>query len=155
MGVANIGIHIDVTKQLSQGANLLGVGLGKGTYDAEKALMGRYQKFTLATPRPLMLIAQLEYACSSGETGAVYSDNSWLSTVDGPHLEGSWYGGEEYDARKEILDWSKTSGDRSSWKTVTAATPPQGTLVSPRAPPLKVVETIKAVKVTQVRDSAP
>lgn len=140
----------DVTDQLQNGKNLLEVELGKGVYDAEKPLLGRYTKFKLATPVPLMLIAQLEYTCENGETKALYSDESWLTTVSGPYWETSWYGGEEYDARNEISGWAGICASRKNWSKATIATPPTGALVSPRAPPLKVTETLKAVAVNQV-----
>lgn len=145
----------DVITQLRKGKNLLGVELGKGIYDAEKPLLGRYSKFNLAPPAPLMLIAQLEYTCENGDTHAVYSDESWLTTVSGPYFETSWFGGEEYDARKELAGWDGVCGHRKEWTKATIATPPTGTLVSPRAPPLKVVERLKAVAVKQVRQEHP
>ncbi|KAH8897978.1 alpha-L-rhamnosidase [Thozetella sp. PMI_491] len=139
----------DVTGQLVKGSNVLGVALGKGTYDSEKPLLGRYTKFSLKLAQQLKLISQLEYTCSSGESAAVYSDETWLTSVDGPYIEGAWYGGEEYDARKELPDWSKVSGDRSTWKKAVVTTQPLGTLVSPRSPPLKIVDTLPAVAVKQ------
>lgn len=139
----------DVTKALNKGDNVLGVALGKGTYDAEKPLLGRYSKFSQAY-QELRLIAQLEYQCAGGKSGKVVSDESWLTSVDGPLWEASWYGGEEYDARKEILNWSSVKGDRSKWAKATVTKGPSGKLVSPRAPPLKVVDTIKPISVTKV-----
>ena len=140
----------DVTSQLSKGANVLGVALGKGTYDSEIPLLARYAKFKLTTPAQLKLIAQLEYSCVSGESGAVYSDDSWVTSVDGPYIEAAWFGGEEYDARKELPGWSTVDGDRSKWTKAVVTTGPLGKLVSPRSPPLKVVETLNAVSVKQV-----
>lgn len=140
----------DVTNQLKKGKNLLEVELGKGIYDAEKPLLGRYSKLNLASPAPLMLIAQLEYTCDDGKTGELLSDESWLTTVTGPYWETSWYGGEEYDARKEISGWAGLCRSRKDWTKATIATPPTGALVSPRAPPLKVTDTLKAVAVKKV-----
>lgn len=139
----------DVTKYLGKGNNVLGVALGKGTYDAEVPLLGRYKKFSTAY-QELRVISQLEYHCSNGKSGKVLSDGSWVTSVDGPQWEASWYGGEEYDARKEIADWSDRKGDRSSWSKATVTKGPSGKLVSPRAPPLKVVETIQPISVTKV-----
>lgn len=139
----------DVTKFLNKGENVLGVALGKGIYDAEEPLLKRYRKF--AQPyQELRLIAQLEYQCDGGKSGTIVSDGSWLTSVDGPQWEASWYGGEEYDARKEIADWSSTKGDHSEWPKATVTKGPSGRLVSPRAPPLKVVDTVKPVSVTKV-----
>ena len=139
----------DITEYLQSGDNVVGVALGKGIYNAEQPLLGRYRKFAQAY-QELRLIAQLEYECEGGESGQVISDDSWVSSLEGPYWETSWFGGEEYDARKELKNWSSVDGDRSEWSTVSLTTGPSGKLVSPRSPPLKVVDTIKPISVTQV-----
>lgn len=139
----------DVTEYLTKGNNVLGVVLGKGIYNAEEPLLGRYRKFSQPYQQ-LRLIAQLEYSCDNGEEGQVVSDGSWLTTLETPYWETSWYGGEEYDARKEIRNWSHPDGDRSDWVPATITQGPPGRLVSPRSPPMKVVETIKPVSLAKV-----
>lgn len=139
----------DVTKFLIGGANVLGVALGKGIYDAEEPLLGRYHKFSQEY-QELRLIPQLEYECVDGDTRKILSDDSWLTSVDGPYWETSWFGGEEYDARKEIPDWSTVDGNRSNWDAATVTERPGEKMVSPRSPPLKVTDTVKPVSVSQV-----
>ncbi|RYP21635.1 hypothetical protein DL765_002096 [Monosporascus sp. GIB2] len=138
----------DVTKRMNLGKNVIGVALGKGIYNADKPLGGRYTKLTVPE-QELKLISQLEYTCLVGGNRRVVSDGSWLTTVQGPHLEGHWYGGEEYDARNEIKDWSKTSGNRKGWTKASITTGPGGVLVSPKSPQLKVIDTVKAIDVKQ------
>ncbi|CAH0057566.1 unnamed protein product [Clonostachys solani] len=139
----------DVTKFLEHGDNVLGVELGKGIYDAEKPLWGRYYKLSRAY-QELRLTAQLEYQCvGDNRLTTIASDDTWLTSLDGPYWEASWYGGEEYDARKELPNWSSPEGDRSQWARAAKTTGPSGKLVSPRSPPLKVVETIKPVSVSK------
>jgi hypothetical protein len=139
----------DVTNHLVKGNNVIGVSLGKGIYNAEKPLLGRYRKFEQAY-QELRLIAQLEYQCVGGKTEKILSDNSWLTSVDGPYWETSWYGGEEYDARKELTSWSTVDFDRSSWAKADLTQGPPGKFLSPRSPPLKITETIKPVSVKKV-----
>lgn len=144
----------DVTQYLQNGENVLGVALGKGIYDAEEPLLGRYSK--LSQPyQELRLIAQLEWACGNGDSGSVISDDSWVTSIDGPYWETSWYGGEEYDARKEMPNWSSVTGDRSTWSKATLTNGPDGKLVSPRSPPLKTFDRIKPVSVEKVIDLLP
>uniref|UniRef100_A0A0B7KF84 alpha-L-rhamnosidase n=1 Tax=Bionectria ochroleuca TaxID=29856 RepID=A0A0B7KF84_BIOOC len=96
----------DVTKFLENGDNVLGVELGKGIYDAERPLWGRYYKLIKAY-QELRLIAQLEYQCvGDSRLTTITSDDTWKASLDGPYWEASWYGGEEYDARKEVPNWS-------------------------------------------------
>ncbi|CZR70017.1 uncharacterized protein PAC_19918 [Phialocephala subalpina] len=139
----------NISGLISKGTNVLGVELGKGEYDPEPGLWGRYMKYTKAAQQ-LMLISQLEYTCSTGEIVHIGSDGSWLTTVDGPRIESSWYGGEEYDARKIFANYSMESGNRAGWVTANTTTGPLGKLVGTSSPPLKVVQTMTAADLTQV-----
>lgn len=141
----------NVTGLIKQGENVIGVELGKGAYDAE-ASPGRYMKWTTA-PAELKLLAQLEYQCADGTEGTVLSDDTWQSTLTGPRLEASWFGGEEYNATKEIEGWSSPSGDRSRWETVNVTTSPGGKLTGPFGPGMAVVEKFDAVSVKAVGSS--
>lgn len=105
----------DVKSALQTGDIVLGVALGKGIYRAEKPLGDRYYKF-LTMPHPMKLIAQLQLNYTNGSSQMIVSDSTWLTTVTGPLLESSWYGGEEYDARKELPGWDTSSYDHSTWK---------------------------------------
>ncbi|KAJ5000854.1 hypothetical protein K4K48_002086 [Colletotrichum sp. SAR 10_66] len=140
----------DVTDLLTEGDNVIGVSIGKGIYNSDKPLLNRYRKFTTST-KPPILKSQLEYMCDGVSNSAV-SDGTWITTTDGPLLEAAWYGGEEYDARKNIPNWSSSQGDRSDWKPANISTGPvggAGKLYSSIAPQLKVTETITAKSITQ------
>jgi len=144
----------DITSNFSAGSNVLGVELGKGVYDAMKGLGGRYTKFiAVGAPLPLKLIAQLEYTCSDGQMHTIVSDSSWKTTTEGPALEANWYGGWEYDARREIPDAFSPSGNRSSWIAPNITTSPYPNmdpqLLSPEMPPLRVVETFTCKAITK------
>ncbi|KAI9150700.1 bacterial alpha-L-rhamnosidase-domain-containing protein [Paramyrothecium foliicola] len=143
----------DVTGRLQQGGNVIGVAVGKGMYNADKAMGGRYRKFQV-TLKPHLVKAQLEYFCQDGRAVTVLSDGSWTTTTSGPLLEASWYGGEEFDARRIIPDWSGPGGDRSGWKKAniseTGPLPgPRGELYSQTSPQLKITETFHAKTVTK------
>jgi hypothetical protein len=137
----------DATSNTDSGNNVLGIELGKGEWDPEPTLNGRYMKYTTA-PKQLMLIAQLEYTCADGTTTKVVSDTTWKTSVSGPRIESSWYGGEQYDARLEIANWSSPVGNISSWSTANTTTPPPGTLVGPQFPPLQIVDSFPAANVS-------
>ncbi|KAL1607762.1 hypothetical protein SLS60_002698 [Paraconiothyrium brasiliense] len=137
----------DVARLLKPGNNVIGVQIGKGIYDSDKPLGGkRYTKFAIPS-QPLKLIAQLEYMCLLGTSHTIISDDSWASSTDGPYLEAHWYGGEEYNALKEIKDWSNPGKSRQNWTTAKLTTSPGGALTAPRAPQIKRCETITAVSV--------
>lgn len=104
-------------------------------------------KYT-APSSPLQAIAQLEYTCKNGKTFTIASDDSWKTSVDGPMLESAWYGGEEYDATKEISAWASPNGTIAEWDSATVTTGPAGKLQGAQYPALKVVETIEPISIT-------
>src|ERR1035437_9391736 len=94
----------DVTKNLSRGANALGVILGNGRYyaDRSKTYAGTA---SFGFPK-LRLNLRIEYA--DGTASEIVSDESWKLTTDGPIVANNDFDGEEYDARKELPGWSRS-----------------------------------------------
>ncbi|CAF1266852.1 unnamed protein product, partial [Rotaria sp. Silwood1] len=146
---ATTAMTTTTTATLKDGDNVLGVALGKGIYRAEKPLGGRYYKF-LTTSHPMKLIAQLQLNYTNGNCQYIVSDSSWLTTVTGPLLESSWYGGEEYDARKELIGWDTPTYDYSTWKMADISTipNPNATYRARQSPSIQPVEEITAISVT-------
>ncbi|PWR14619.1 hypothetical protein DKT69_15250 [Micromonospora sicca] len=139
----------DVTGQLRQGANALGFELGNGIYNVPST-PGRYQKFTGSTGAP-KLVAQLEITYTDGTDAVVASDDSWL-TAAGPTTFSSWYGGEDYDARREAAGWDRPDGDRTGWVPAEETTAPTAgsRLTARAAPPIRAQTTLNAVSRTEV-----
>jgi hypothetical protein len=134
----------DVTEQLTQGRNALGVMLGNGMYNV---VGGRYVKFT-GSFGPPMLILQLNIDYADGTSAEIISDGSWKCT-DGPIRFSCVYGGEDYDARREFAGWDSPAFDDSQWQAVKGVFGPGGKLVAESAPPIKVMREFKPIKVTQ------
>ena len=92
----------DVTGQLAHGPNALGVILGNGMYNVAG---GRYVKFT-GSFGPPKVILQLYVEYEDGTFTVVVSDGSWKWSPS-PVVFSCIYGGEDYDARKELPGWDK------------------------------------------------
>ncbi|MGB3589219.1 MAG: family 78 glycoside hydrolase catalytic domain [Tunicatimonas sp.] len=139
----------DVTSQVQQGKNALGVALGNGWYNPLP--LGLFRRFnlrkflTIGQPK---FIAELHVWHTNGSKTVVASDNSWMWD-DGPLLENNIYLGETYDARREQPGWSTASFSAESWQDVILAEPPGGKLVAQMAPPIRITQTIKPISVTQ------
>jgi alpha-L-rhamnosidase len=138
----------DVTDRLRSGSNTLGFMLGNGIYNVPGD-SGRYTKFT-GSMGPLKLIAQLEVTYADGTTKVIASDGSWRAT-SGPTTFSNWYGGEDYDARREPAGWDD-GADLSSWREVADLGAPDGApeLSAQEAPPVRVQETLTAKSVKEV-----
>ncbi|MFI1729000.1 family 78 glycoside hydrolase catalytic domain [Streptomyces acidicola] len=134
----------DVTDHLRKGANTLGVALGNGMSNVVSTA-DRYRKLygNISDPK---LIAQLEITLADGTRRTVTSGDDWRTAL-GPTTSSNWYGGEDYDARREIPHWDDPKGDGRSWdRAVTVSAP--GTADAPAAlsaretAPIRVVETL-------------
>ena len=139
----------DVTDQLRRGDNTLGFALGNGIYNVP-ATPGRYQKFVGSMGEP-KLLAQLEVTFTDGTTRTIATDDSWRTT-SGPTTFTAWYGGEDYDARREQPGWDAPGADLSSWHAVADQGAPGATpvLSAQQAPPVREQETVSAVSRREV-----
>ncbi len=160
----------DVTKQLRSGANALGAVLGGGRYYADRS---KVYAGTVSFGWPKLLL-NLRIEFTDGSVKEIVSDASWKLTLDGPILANSEYDGEEYDARKELGDWSKPgyqasadidwhtkkSADGKSeaemalvrvprWQPATLAAAPSGVLAATMSEPMRVTGTLKPIAVTE------
>ncbi|MGO9241237.1 MAG: family 78 glycoside hydrolase catalytic domain [Bryobacteraceae bacterium] len=136
----------DVTRLLKNGRNAAGVMLGNGMYNV---VGGRYAKFT-ASLGPPKLIFQLTLEFADGSTARVVSDSSW-KTAPGPVTFSCIYGGEDYDARREISGWDQPGFDDSKWHRAVWIEAPGGTLVAQFSPPVRVLQAYPTVALTEPR----
>jgi alpha-L-rhamnosidase len=137
----------DVTDALVNGVNALGVILGNGRYFAPRVLEPTTTQ-TYGYPK-LLLQLQIDYA--DGTSGTIASDESWHLTTDGPIIANNEYDGEEYDATREFPGWSAAGFDEQHWPAAKVVGAPGGALHSQMINPIRVVETLKPVAMTEPR----
>ncbi|MBI3207598.1 MAG: family 78 glycoside hydrolase catalytic domain [Candidatus Solibacter usitatus] len=129
----------DVTELLVPGPNEVRIELGNGMYNSVET-PGRY--FGLTNPRALevKMIAQLEITFDDGTQRTIGSDASWESAL-GPTTASTWFGGEDYDARRET----------TSFIPAIVAGGPEGSpkLAWRPAPPVRVFESVKPVAISE------
>src|SRR6267378_7233552 len=122
----------DVTPLLRPGANVVGAMLGDGWYRGHLGFFGQRNLYG----RRLGLRAQLEIRYESGRTERIVSDMGW-KTTPGPVLASDIYGGETYDARRELIGWTSAPFDDHGWAAVALVDPPPATLVATLSPPVR------------------
>jgi len=135
----------DVTALLRSGANVVGAMLGDGWY---RGNLGFFRQRNLYG-RQLALLAQLEIRYQSGRTERVVSDRDWKASA-GPILSSDIYGGETYDARRELSGWAAAGApyDDRNWTTVGVLVyPPPAALVASLSPPVRRVRELRAVAI--------
>jgi alpha-L-rhamnosidase len=137
----------DVTSQLKQGENCLGVILGNGWYCGNWQL-GKRQLRPIYGAQPYFLL-QLEVELADGTRQIITTDSTWKGTANGPLRFSGLYEGETYDARIEIPGWDTADFKPTTWQAVTVATPKVGPLIWQRNEPIRPDEEVKTVTVSQ------
>ena len=155
----------DVTNLVRHGTNVLGIETGSGVYQqADSTSMGRYMfqpgnNTVLGSPK---VIAQLEVTYADGEQQTIATNPSWVTEL-GPTTFSSWWGGEDYDARRIPANWTDSAGNLTGpgWQSaglapLTASTIPSATtpLVANPRPPVTVVRDAHPVSITSVTPAA-
>ena len=135
----------DITGQLVQGRNAIGLILGNGRFYAPR---GDGSARNFGYPKVLV---QLNLEFEDGSHASIASDTTWKLTTDGPIRANNEYDGEEYDARMELAGLARPGFDDSKWVEAQAVLPPSGLLVSQMAEPLRVTESIRPVSVKRLR----
>jgi len=137
-------VTFEITSQLQNGENALGVMLGNGFYYIPGE---RYRKLTGAYGFPKM-IAKLLIEYKDGTTETLISDNSW-KTAESPIYFSSIYGGEDYDANREKTGWDRPQFNDAGWTAaVVTSGPPQ--LQAQPAEPLRVLQSFEPVSKKEI-----
>ena len=134
-------VAFDITGELRDGKNAVGVMLGNGYYHTPH---GRYLKLLFSYGAPKMICKlQIEYADGTAQT--VVSDDKWRAS-ESPVTFSSIYGGEDYDASAVQPGWAEPGFDDRKWKKA-VLTPGAGVKLIPQiSEPLKVMERIPTVR---------
>ena len=138
----------DVTPQLRK-ENAIGVTLGNGRFYTMRQNYKPYKIPTFGYPK-LRLNLIVEYMDGSKET--IATNTSWKLTTEGAIRSNNEYDGEEYDARKELGNWTQSGYDDKSWIAAQRVSIPSGTLRAQIMPGMKVMDTLKPVSIQKLGD---
>lgn len=136
----------DVTKQIRSGKNALGALLGNGWYNYTVRAAWDFDKAAWRDEPKLLCQLVLEFA--DGSTQIVATDATW-KTAASPILSNDMLTGETYDAQKEIAGWDTGDFNDSAWANAALLTPPAGVVSAQMSPPIRVMQTLKPVKLTE------
>jgi alpha-L-rhamnosidase len=139
-------VTFDVTQNLKDGPNAVGVVLGNGRFFAPRIKNPAPFK-DYGAPR---LLLQIEVEYEDGSRTRWISDDKWRVTATGPIGVNNEYDGETYDARLEMPGWDAAGFDDSKWRKVQLMAGPKGKLVAQMVEPNRVVDILKPLSVTEV-----
>jgi len=137
----------DVTGNLREGENVVGVMLGNGFYSLPSAVTMwcswycREQTSWGDWPR-LLLDVQIEFA--DGTTGVIESDETWKWSTGEITWNCLWTG-ERIDARLAKPGWSAPGYDDGDWASAVLVEAPRGRLVARQNPPIRVLGSVAPV----------
>ena len=137
----------DVTTNLVEGENAIGVQLANGFYNQWTS--DAWNTYTAPWRALPEMILQLVVQYTDGTTNVVVSDPTWQVST-GPLLLDTTRLGEVYDARLEKTNWSTASYDASAWTNAIARSGIAGTLLAPDAEPVKVFQSVYPVRIIPV-----
>jgi alpha-L-rhamnosidase len=139
----NLYDSFDVTNQVHIGRNAAGLWLGNG-YGP------RFSQYGFRWTGPKQGIVALVVTFADGTRRTITTDESWRWS-DGPVTANDLYAGESYDARLAQDGWDRPGFDDAAWHPVRTVPAPSATLTAATAPPIRVVQTLRAVSVKQSR----
>ena len=134
----------DITDQLSEGHNAIGVWLGNGFFIVPNE---RYRKLITAFGNPKM-ICKIQLNYKDGSTETVVSNETW-KTHASPVTFSSIYAGEDYNATLEQDGWNLPGFDDKEWRNAVIVDAPNHSLVAEMDYPVTLKETLEVKSITQ------
>ncbi|MCD8043879.1 MAG: glycoside hydrolase family 78 protein [Tannerellaceae bacterium] len=145
----NLYVTYDVTQQLQQGENAIGVILGNGWYNHQSMGVWDFDRAPWRNRPAFCMDLRITY--EDGTTETIGSGLDW-KTGEGPIIFNSIYTAEHYDARKENKNWATTSFDDSGWHGVRLRANPSQNITAQQVRPIRNVDTLPAVSVKKLNE---
>ncbi len=146
----NLYVTYDVTNQLLQGKNTIGVLLGNGWYNFQPFATWFFDQAPWRERPCFCMDLRLTYSDGSVET--MSTDKSWKTAL-GPVIFNSIYTGESYDATKEIPGWNEPDFNDQQWKQVIVTHAPSEHIVAQAMYPIRDAERITPVSLRNFSDT--
>ncbi|MDX3235964.1 family 78 glycoside hydrolase catalytic domain [Streptomyces sp. ME03-5709C] len=132
----------DVTRQVRDGANVLGAEVAPGWYSGKVAMFG-----TDVYGKDTSVIAELLVEFTDGTSTTVRTDGSW-TTTGGPTREADLLDGESYDARvaEQVAGWDKPGFDDGTWAAAAVRDEPVNVLEPQTAVDVRVTQELRTAQ---------
>lgn len=143
-------VTYDVTSQIQNGQNAVGVLLGNGWYNHQSTAVWDFHKAPWRNRPAFCMDIRLTYEDGSAET--ISTNKQWKTSLS-PVIFNSIYTAEHYDARLEQPGWNTIHFNDSLWRTVINRSAPSPNIVSQSMQPIRDVEVIAASSVKKLDDT--
>ena len=140
----------DITAQLQQGKNAMGVLLGNGWYNHQSTAVWYFHEAPWRARPSFCMDIRITY--DDGSTETITSGKDWKTTLS-PVIFNSIYTAEHYDARLEIPHWNEPSFNDTAWKEVDYCAAPSTNIVAQVMHPIRNVEEVPVASVNKINDT--
>lgn len=147
-------VCFDVTNQMRDGNNVIGLSVGNGFYlgDAGDRHFYTLDKGYESYGSELLAIGEWHIEYEDGSVQHVRTECENWRVRESKTTLANVYGSENFDARLYPAGWYDLSYDDSSWAIPKILTPPKGKLVSQNQPPITVKTTYDTIKIEEPKD---
>lgn len=135
----------DITAQLKEGENAVGVIVGCGFFNQDRVWWGGLHYGAVR------LLAELHLWYEDGKHETVVTDESWLCDYS-PITLNNVHDGETYDARLEQPGWCTVGFDARRWENAIEMPAPGGVLTCRQMPPIKRYRRVMPKSIRQLHE---
>lgn len=139
-------VTYDVTGNLQNDENVIGVLLGNGWYNLQSLAVWNFDKAPWRARPKFCLDLRITY--DDGSQEAIVTGQDWKTSLS-PVIFNSIYTGEHYDARLEQDGWNNTGFDDSEWPRAKNTSAPSSNIVAQSLHPVRHVEEIPVSEMIQ------
>lgn len=147
----NLYVTHDVTAQIQNGANAVGVILGNGWYNHQSGAVWDFDNAPWRNRPAFCMDIRIEY--ENGDIEVVTTDLSWR-TSSGPLTFNSIYTSEHYDARLEQEGWNKPGFNAERWSGVKLRSVPSANVTAQQTVPIRNVTEYKAREIKRLDENS-
>lgn len=147
----NLYVTHDVTAQIQNGANAVGVILGNGWYNHQSGAVWDFDNAPWRNRPAFCMDIRIEY--ENGDIEVVTTDLSWR-TSSGPLTFNSIYTSEHYDARLEQEGWNKPGFNAGRWSGVKLRSVPSANVTAQQTVPIRNVTEYKAREIKRLDENS-
>ncbi len=143
-------VTYDVTNEINQGKNAIGVLLGNGWYNHQSTAVWDFDRAPWRNRPAFCLDVRITY--DDGTTETIRSGKDWKTALS-PVVFNSIYTAEHYDARMEKQGWNTPDFDDKDWKEVINRAAPSTNIVAQALHPIRNVEEITSKTIKKINDT--
>ena len=146
----NLYVSYDVTDNLQQGNNAIGILLGNGWYNLQSTAVWYFDKAPWRGRPTFCLDLRITYTDGTQQT--ISTDNTWKTTLS-PIVFNSIYTGEHIDARKNIAHWNEQNFIDTGWQDAIYRPAPSQNVTAETTVPIHITDVLPAKSIHTFNDT--